>query len=81
MIQTCSFFVSFGIEAHFMNFVFSPIFFFKFKISNLKKIMLKTDILKKDSNSKSYKQIFSNTAYLDRPYSSPQGYEAIFSNF
>ena len=55
----------------------------KFKISNLKKsiTMLKTDIQKKDFNSKSYKPIFSNTAYLSRTYSSPRSYEAIFSNF
>ena len=46
-----------------------------------KKYRLKTDIQKNDLNSKSYEPIFSNIAYLDRTYSSPHSYEAIFSIF
>ena len=54
----------------------------KFQISNLKKnIGLKQILKKKDFNSKSYEPIFLNTQYLDRTYSSPQSYEAIYSNF
>ena len=49
----------------------------KFKIWK-KKIYAKNWFSKKDFNSKSYKPIFSNTAYLDRTYSSPQSYEAFF---
>ena len=43
-----------------------------------KKCRLKSVIQNKYFNSKCYKPIFSNTAYLDRSYSSSQRYEAFF---